>query len=171
MPTIPLIEIFVRHNADCERQGHERWERCYCRKHLRWSWQGKQYRRTAKTRSWAAAERAKRELELKYEKTQLGKPADDDKVATVEEAIAALYGGQARRQSCSSISFEIQADSVAIPAVLRSKQPAVHQRDQARAPEPVARGMAEVLRQRFCATQQSEPSPPLLPLLQAGAHD
>ncbi len=52
MPAVPLIEIFVRHNADCERQGDERWKRCNCRKHLRWSCQGKQYRRSAKTRFW-----------------------------------------------------------------------------------------------------------------------
>jgi integrase/recombinase XerD len=111
MPTIPLIEIFVRHNADCERQGDERWKRCNCRKHLRWSWQGKQYRRSAKTRSWAAAERAKRELELKYEKAQLSKPVDDDKVATVEEAIAAFMadkrGGKAALASLSKYKLTL----------------------------------------------------------------
>ena len=59
----PLITIFVRHSADCKYAGDEFCKRCNCRKHLRWTQNGVQYRRKAGTRSWAEAEEAKRRLE------------------------------------------------------------------------------------------------------------
>jgi len=52
----PLITIFVRHSADCKYAGDEFCKRCNCRKHLRWTQDGKQYRRKAGTRSWQEAE-------------------------------------------------------------------------------------------------------------------
>jgi integrase/recombinase XerD len=62
-PGPPLIVIFVRHSPGCKYAGDEFCKRCNCRKHLRWSQDGKQYRVSAKTRTWAAAEDKKRELE------------------------------------------------------------------------------------------------------------
>jgi len=59
----PLITIFVRHSADCKYAGDEFCKRCNCRKHLRWTQDGKQYRRKAGTRSWQEAEEQKRRLE------------------------------------------------------------------------------------------------------------
>ena len=59
----PLITIFVRHAADCKYVGDEFCKRCNCRKHLRWSRNGKQYRRAANVRTWAEAEKVKRGLE------------------------------------------------------------------------------------------------------------
>src|SRR5690349_12571845 len=63
MSTTPLITIFVRHAAGCKYAGEEFCKRCDCRKHLRWTQDGKQYRRKAGTRSWAEAEEQKRRLE------------------------------------------------------------------------------------------------------------
>jgi len=59
----PLVTIYVRHSADCKYKGDEFSKRCSCRKHLRWTQKGKQYRRKAGTRSWEEAENAKRELQ------------------------------------------------------------------------------------------------------------
>src|ERR1035438_265695 len=59
----PLIAIFVRHSEECKHAGDELYRRCNCRKHLRWTQDGAQYRKTAGTRSWADAEQAKRDLE------------------------------------------------------------------------------------------------------------
>src|SRR5215469_10364593 len=59
----PVITIFVRHSSSCKFQGDEFYKICRCRKHLRWSFQGKQYRKKAGTRSWAEAEDKKREIE------------------------------------------------------------------------------------------------------------
>lgn len=61
--TSPIVTIFVRHAADCKYAGDEFAKRCNCRKHLRWSQNGSQYRKMAGTRSWADAEKRKRELE------------------------------------------------------------------------------------------------------------
>ena len=90
MTTIPSIEIFVRHSADCEYASDERAKSCRCRKHLRWSWEGKQYRTSAKTRSWKQAENARREIEIKYELVQSRQSVIDNKPTTVEDAIAAF---------------------------------------------------------------------------------
>lgn len=84
---VPLITIFVRHAGSCRHKGDENWKRCDCRKHLRWSHNGRQYRTSAKTRSWAEAENKKRELEVKFKAG--GQPAafatDDRK--TVGQAV------------------------------------------------------------------------------------
>ena len=61
--SLPLISIFVRHSPGCKYTGDEFRKRCNCRKHLRWSLKGKQYRKTAGSRSWVGAEEAKRDLE------------------------------------------------------------------------------------------------------------
>lgn len=63
MSTAALITIFVRHSADCKYAGDEFAKRCACRKHFRWSQNGKQHRRKAGTRSWVQAEELKRLLE------------------------------------------------------------------------------------------------------------
>lgn len=62
---LPFITIFVRHAAGCKYAGDEFTKRCNCRKHMRWTRNGKQHRQTANSRSWAGAEDAKRELEDK----------------------------------------------------------------------------------------------------------
>jgi integrase len=58
-----VITIFVRHSADCKYAGDEFCRRCNCRKHFRWTQNGKQYRRKADTRSWEQADKKRRELE------------------------------------------------------------------------------------------------------------
>jgi len=58
----PVITIYVRHSADCKYKGDESYRRCHCRKHLRWTLGGKQYRRKAGTRSWGDAEQVKADL-------------------------------------------------------------------------------------------------------------
>ncbi len=63
MSTTPIITIFVRHAADCKYDGDEFCKRCNCRKHLRWTFAGKQHRKKAGTRSWSEAEDVKRRLE------------------------------------------------------------------------------------------------------------
>lgn len=57
-PEVPEIVIFVRHKPTCPHSDRgELYMQCRCRKHLRWSIGGKQYRRSAKTRLLAGAER------------------------------------------------------------------------------------------------------------------
>jgi len=63
---IPVITIFVRHSKDCKYRDDETWKRCDCRKHLRWTYAGKQVRQSAKSRAWAGAEAAKRRIEESF---------------------------------------------------------------------------------------------------------
>ncbi|HXZ31033.1 MAG TPA: tyrosine-type recombinase/integrase [Terriglobales bacterium] len=69
---IPSITIFARHSEGCRYRDDETWRRCNCRKHLRWTYNGKQFRQSAKTRSWQQAEDRKRELEDKFKAGQPG---------------------------------------------------------------------------------------------------
>lgn len=66
---VPVVTIFVRHTEDCKYAGDEFCKRCNCRKHFRWTQDGKQHRQTAGTRSWATAEKGKRELETQFSGT------------------------------------------------------------------------------------------------------
>jgi integrase/recombinase XerD len=60
----PDITIFVRHSTDCKHSDKgDFFRKCDCRKHLRWTVNGKRYRRPAGTRSWQDAELVKRELD------------------------------------------------------------------------------------------------------------
>jgi len=63
---VPSITIFVRHVPSCKYREEETWRRCSCRKHLRWSQDGKQYRRSASTRSWEQAEAERHRLEEQF---------------------------------------------------------------------------------------------------------
>ena len=102
---IPSIAIYVRHAADCPHADDETWKRCNCRKHLRWTWQGKQLRRSAKTRSWTGAERAKRALEMQYETAVAGESAKNDEPVTIEQAVAAFLADKTgARASDNTIS-------------------------------------------------------------------
>jgi len=58
-----VVTIFVRHTPRCKWAGEEFAKGCHCRKHFRWSQDGKQHRRKAGTRSWGEAEEQKRRLE------------------------------------------------------------------------------------------------------------
>jgi integrase/recombinase XerD len=67
VPVIPSVAIFVRHSTDCPHTGDEVYKRCRCNKHLRWAYGGRQYRKSAKTRSWQIAEERRREIEAQFE--------------------------------------------------------------------------------------------------------
>jgi hypothetical protein len=74
----PVVTIFVRHSLDCRYKGDEFNKRCRCSKHLRWSHNGKQHRRSAKAHSWAEAEVAKRRVEEQF------KPANERTKSAIE---------------------------------------------------------------------------------------
>lgn len=85
MQQVPVITIFVRHSSDCPHRGDEFYKRCNCWKHLRWSYAGKQHRRASKFKTWAGAERARKERELSFENSD--KPPKADEAVSVERAI------------------------------------------------------------------------------------
>jgi integrase len=68
---------FVRHKADCPRRGDEFHKGCKCFKHLRWSHDGKQHRKAAKTRAWSIAEERRREIEDQFKAADPAKPISE----------------------------------------------------------------------------------------------
>ncbi len=81
----PLITIFVRHSAGCKYAGDEFTKRCNCKKHIRWSQNGKQHRLRTGSRSWAGAEEKKRELEAQL--TGQPTPAQNTAPRTLADAV------------------------------------------------------------------------------------
>jgi hypothetical protein len=67
----PTVAIFVRHSKDCQHRDDYFYKKCKCRKHLRWTQNGKQITASAKTRTWSEAEKAKRAVEDELEKATL----------------------------------------------------------------------------------------------------
>lgn len=84
---IPSITIFTRHSTDCPYKDDEGYRKCHCRKWLRWSYEGKRHRVPTKSRSWSGAEKKRREIEAQYAAAEANQPVEENKAATVEQAI------------------------------------------------------------------------------------
>jgi integrase/recombinase XerD len=82
----PVITIIVRHSKKCRYKGDEFCKRCKCRKALRWSLGGKQFRQKAGTRSWAEAEKAKDRLEAQLSGTPDAPPVVTPDKQTIRAA-------------------------------------------------------------------------------------
>jgi integrase len=86
---IPTVVVYVRHSADCDHKDEgEDFRDCNCRKQVRWWKNGKLHRRSAKTRSWAKAEKLQRQIEAQFRgdpTVQTGLTSDSAK--TIQQAI------------------------------------------------------------------------------------
>jgi len=87
---IPSITIFVRHSNGCEFVTDEKSKRCRCRKYLRWFHEGRQLKKAVKSRSWEAAEDARRKLEEQFKAGAVPTAVATDSRVTVARAVA-LY--------------------------------------------------------------------------------
>jgi integrase/recombinase XerD len=95
-----VITIFVRHKPVCKYAGDEFAKQCRCRKHLRWSLGGKQFRKQAGTRSWAEAEDAKVRLIAQLS----GSPAAPPVLAPDKQTIRAAVDLFVRAKEVREIS-------------------------------------------------------------------
>src|SRR6202030_4117448 len=89
---IPSVAIFVRHKDACPRKGDELYKNCRCSKHLRWSHGGRQFRQSAKTRTWSIAEERRRAVEDQFKAGALTKPVGPEQpespaLKTIAQAI------------------------------------------------------------------------------------
>jgi site-specific recombinase XerD len=78
------VLIYKRHSADCDHKDDRIWKRCDCKVWLGWNKDGKQVQRSAKTRSWEAAQRQARALELQFEDGLVASPVA---AKTVQQAV------------------------------------------------------------------------------------
>ena len=90
-PFLPS-RYFVRHRADCPRGRDEFFKTCKCSKHLRWSSDGKQYRQSARTRTWSIAEERRRAVETRFAGSDAAKTVEAVKLEakaapTIERAV------------------------------------------------------------------------------------
>ena len=83
MTAPPVVTIYVRHSKECKYAGDEFARRCSCRKHLRWTINGKRYRKQAGTRSWEEAEYIKHSLQDQL----AGRTADSTDAKSLADAI------------------------------------------------------------------------------------
>ena len=103
---IPSITICVRHSADCSRKGDDFYRNCKCPKHLRWSYGGRQFRRSAKTRTWTIAEQVRRDVEAQYKAADASEPIEQVAIRaetrkTIQQAVD-LFVSDKRSQGISS---------------------------------------------------------------------
>jgi integrase/recombinase XerD len=94
----PSITVFVRHADDCKYKGDEFSKRCNCRKHMRWTSCGVQYRKAVGTRSWTEAEAARHRLEDQL----AGRDVTPDKAANDVRAAVALFIKDKRLQGITA---------------------------------------------------------------------
>lgn len=84
---IPSITIFVRHSAGCKFRDDEKSKHCRCRKYLRWFHDGRQFKKSVKSRSWEAAEDARRKLEDGFRAGAASPTVTNESRVTVARAV------------------------------------------------------------------------------------
>jgi integrase len=84
-----VVVVYVRHKKGCKHGEDEFSPRCTCPKSLRWSQKGKQYRVTARTRTWGVAEERARELQRKLDAGESASAVlpEEGKQPTIAQAI------------------------------------------------------------------------------------
>lgn len=101
---VPTVIVYVRHSADCPHKDEgELFRGCNCRKQVRWWKHGKLFRRSAKTRSWAAAEKVRSKIEAQFAgdpTVQTGLVSNDND-KTIAQAIE-LFVASKRTQGIST---------------------------------------------------------------------
>lgn len=104
---VPVIAIFVRHSEDCKYRDDETWKRCNCRKHLRWTYDGKQFRRPAKTRSWSGAEQARRDLEATFQAAGAAIIPESNPAKTIQSAVDTFVASK-KSEGVSTHKYELE---------------------------------------------------------------
>ena len=90
MSKAPVVLIQVRHSRACPHRDDPNYRRCNCWKHLVWHYHGKRYRVATKSRTWAGAEKRKREVELEYEQ----KDSPPIEVPTIANAVQSFLAAK-----------------------------------------------------------------------------
>jgi integrase/recombinase XerD len=100
-----IVSVWARHLPDCSHVGDPHYRQCACPKHLQWCVNGKQYRFSAKTRSWETATRKARQKEQELERAELGQPPKNDEPVTVLYAVE-QYLADKRAQKLKEVTLK-----------------------------------------------------------------
>lgn len=85
------ITVYKRHSNDCEHHEDRSYKRCDCRMMLEWMDNGKRYRVSAKTRSWAAAEQRARAMERDAHTRSLGEQPKAGEPISLDAAVEMFH--------------------------------------------------------------------------------
>ena len=82
-----VVSVWTRHSIDCPHRKDINYRRCGCPKHLHWHYEGRQFRKSAGTRSWEHALRRAQAIELQYRQRELGEKPKEHEAITAEKAV------------------------------------------------------------------------------------
>jgi integrase/recombinase XerD len=82
-----IVSVWTRHSSGCDHREDINYRRCGCPKHLHWHHGGRQFRKSARTRSWEHAWRKAQAVELEYRQRELGEKPQKHEAVTVERAV------------------------------------------------------------------------------------
>jgi integrase/recombinase XerD len=82
------VKVYVRHGAECPKRNDKLWRHCTCPKWFYINNNGKDRRRSAKTRSWSCAEGIRKELEDSFDPVKAEKQRQRANHITIDDAIA-----------------------------------------------------------------------------------
>jgi len=99
------VTVWTRHCADCPQANDPNHRRCRCPKHLSWSDNGKQFRKSAKTRSWEIATKKARAKELEHERIAAGEKPKKHEPTSVSKAVDA-YLADKRSQNLQQATIQ-----------------------------------------------------------------
>jgi integrase/recombinase XerD len=85
------VILYKRHKTGCAHADDKNYRRCDCSVWMEWNDNGKQTRKSAKTRSWSNAERIAADIEKKHLDAQLGVGPSPAEAKSVEQAIALFH--------------------------------------------------------------------------------
>jgi integrase/recombinase XerD len=99
------VHVFTRHCRTCAHRKDRSWKRCACTKWMLWHHRGKMYRQSSNSRDWNVAAKLARNIEDKYERAALGKPAKPENGITLEGAVRVyLVDRQSQHLSSATLS-------------------------------------------------------------------
>jgi integrase/recombinase XerD len=84
-----IVSVWTRHFENCPHRDDRNYRRCCCPKHLNWSFAGRQFRQSAKTKSWEIAARKARSVEQEYHQREFGETPKKTEPITLEKAVEA----------------------------------------------------------------------------------
>jgi hypothetical protein len=96
-----VVTVYARHSGKCSKSAEKnsgQYKRCKCNLWLQWNKNKKQFKRSAKTRSWDIATKAARKLEEALELEAIGEePIKKPDHITIESAADLYLSDQAQR--------------------------------------------------------------------------
>jgi integrase len=83
-----IVSVWIRHSADCSHSDDINYRKCGCPKWLQWNRGGKQFRVSAKTRSFEQALKLAHGKQKYFEQLELGEKPKSGEPVTVAQAVA-----------------------------------------------------------------------------------